>query len=81
MNKKISSYPVDGKYGKYGGRFVPEVLMEAITELEKAYTEACKDPEFQKKLDYYLAEFVGRPNPALLCRKPEPQARRRKNLS
>jgi tryptophan synthase beta chain len=63
MNKKISSYPVDGKYGKYGGRFVPEVLMEAITELEKAYKEARKDPEFQKKLDYYLAEFVGRPTP------------------
>ena len=39
MNEKISSYPVDGKYGKYGGRFVPEVLMEAITELEKAYTK------------------------------------------
>jgi tryptophan synthase beta subunit len=30
---KLSNYPVDGKYGKYGGRFVPEVLMEAIGEL------------------------------------------------
>lgn len=62
MNK-ISSYPVDGKYGRYGGRFVPEVLMEAITELEKAYTEAKADPAFQKQLDYCLAEFVGRPTP------------------
>jgi tryptophan synthase beta chain len=35
--KKLSSYPVDGKYGKYGGRFVPETLMAAINELEKAY--------------------------------------------
>lgn len=60
---KISNNPVDGKFGKYGGRFVPEVLMEAITELEKAYTEARKDPEFQKQLDYYLKEFVGRPTP------------------
>jgi tryptophan synthase beta chain len=60
---KLSSYPVDGKFGKYGGRFVPEILMEAITELQKAYEEARKDPEFQKQLDYYLAEFVGRPTP------------------
>ena len=60
---KITSYPVNGKYGKYGGRFVPEVLMEAIKELEEAYDKACKDPNFQKELDYYLAEFVGRPTP------------------
>jgi tryptophan synthase beta chain len=60
---KLSDNPVDGKYGKYGGRFVPEVLMEAITELEKAYNEAKADPTFQKQLDYYLAEFVGRPTP------------------
>lgn len=60
---RISSYPIDGKYGKYGGRFVPEVLMEAITELEKAYNEAKADPSFQTQLDYYLAEFVGRPTP------------------
>ncbi len=60
---KVSSYPVDGKYGKYGGRFVPEVLMEAIKELEEAYEQARKDPTFQKELDYYLAEFVGRPTP------------------
>ena len=59
----LSNYPVDGKYGKYGGRFVPEVLMEAIAELEKAYNDAKADPSFQKQLDYYLAEFVGRPTP------------------
>ena len=44
MKEKISSYPIDGKYGKFGGRFVPEVLMEAITELEKAYVAAKADP-------------------------------------
>ena len=60
---KLSDYPVDGKYGKYGGRFVPEVLMGAIKELEKAYEQAKKDPTFQKQLDYYLADFVGRPTP------------------
>ncbi len=60
---KLSNYPVDGKYGKYGGRFVPEILMEAIGELEKAYEETKKDPAFQKQLAYYLADFVGRPTP------------------
>lgn len=60
---KISNYPVDGKFGKYGGRFVPEILMEAINELEKAYDQARNDPQFQKQLDYYLVEFVGRPTP------------------
>jgi tryptophan synthase beta chain len=60
---KLSSFPVDGKYGKYGGRFVPEVLMEAIKELELAYEQARGDPQFQKQVDYYLSEFVGRPTP------------------
>ena len=59
----LSKYPIDGKYGKYGGRFVPEILMEAIKELEEAYEQARKDPQFQKQLDYYLSEFVGRPTP------------------
>jgi tryptophan synthase beta chain len=64
---KISSYPVDGKYGKFGGRFVPEVLMEAIGELEQAYDKAKKDLQFRKELDYYLSEFVGRPTPLYLA--------------
>ena len=64
---KLSSYPVDGKYGKYGGRFVPEVLMAAVNELEEAYTQARKDPAFQKQLDDYLFEFVGRPTPLYLA--------------
>ncbi len=60
---KLGSYPVHGKFGKFGGRFVPEVLMDAISELEGAYEKCRKDPEFQKQLDYYLSEFVGRPTP------------------
>jgi len=58
---KFSKYPIDGKYGKYGGRFVPEVLMTAINELEEAYNRAKKDPDFHKELDYYLREYAGRP--------------------
>jgi len=61
--KKLSLYPIDGKYGKYGGRFVPETLMAAINELEEAYEKSKKDPDFQKQLKYYLSEYSGRPTP------------------
>jgi tryptophan synthase beta chain len=59
--KKLSKYPINGKYGKYGGRFVPEVLIAAITELEEAYYKIKKDSNFKKDLDYYLSEYAGRP--------------------
>ena len=59
--KTLTDYPLDGKFGKFGGRFVPEVLMAAITELEKAYCQAKDDPSFEKELDYYLREYAGRP--------------------
>lgn len=61
--KKLKHFPVSGKFGKYGGQFVPETLMPACEELEKAYLEARKDPQFQKQLNYYLAEYAGRPTP------------------
>jgi tryptophan synthase beta chain len=61
--KKLSDYPLDGKFGKYGGRFVPEVLMAAISELEEAYEEAKRDSGFRKQLDCYLREYAGRPTP------------------
>jgi tryptophan synthase beta chain len=61
--KKLSEYPVDGKFGKYGGSFVPEVLMAAIKELEEAYAHAKQDPSFEKELAYYLSEYAGRPTP------------------
>jgi tryptophan synthase beta chain len=59
--KKISSYPIDGKFGKFGGRFVPEVLIAAITELEEAYKKLKNDSDFQKELNYYLSDYAGRP--------------------
>ena len=62
MNK-ISSYPVDGKYGKYGGRFVPEVLMEAITELEKAYAEAAKTLNSKRNSIITWQSSLARPTP------------------
>jgi tryptophan synthase beta chain len=56
-------HPVKGKFGKYGGQFVPETLMAALKELEEAYNEAKKDPRFQKELKYYLSDYAGRPTP------------------
>ena len=58
---KFTSFPEDGKYGKYGGRFVPEVLMTAIKDLEEAYEDAKNATEFQEELNYYLRNYVGRP--------------------
>jgi len=59
--KKLSRYPIKGKYGKYGGQFVPEVLMTAVNELEEAYEKVKHDADFQKELEYYLHEYAGRP--------------------
>src|SRR5699024_1103784 len=44
----------------FGGRFVPELLMPALLELESAYNEAKEDPKFQEELDTYLKQYVGR---------------------
>src|SRR5699024_8520310 len=53
----------DGKYGKYGGRFVPELLMPALLELEEAYLAAKKDKTFQDEVNYYSTQYVGRETP------------------
>ena len=60
---RLSLNPIAGKYGKYGGQFVPETLMTAIKELEEAYEKSQRDPDFQKQLKYYLSEYAGRPTP------------------
>lgn len=52
-----------GHFGKFGGKFVPETLMPAMNELEKAYQEAMKDPAFQEELEYYLQQYIGRETP------------------
>jgi tryptophan synthase beta chain len=55
-----------GHFGRYGGRFVPETLMPALLELEKAYRRISRDPEFRRELSWYLGHYVGRPTP-LYC--------------
>ena len=52
-----------GKFGPYGGQFVPEVLMPALAELEEAYETAKQDPEFQATLNHLFKTYVGRPTP------------------
>lgn len=54
---------VNGRFGEYGGRYVPETLMHPLQELEEAYFRAQLDSDFQNELNYYLREFVGRPTP------------------
>ena len=52
-----------GHFGPFGGRYVPETLVHPLQQLEDDYWRAQQDPEFQRELDYYLKEFVGRPTP------------------
>ncbi len=55
-------YPDErGRFGPFGGKFVPESLVAALAELETAYQQACKDPKFQAELQAQLSSFVGRP--------------------
>jgi len=52
-----------GRFGAYGGRYVPETLMPALEELEREYAAARRDPAFQRELEAYLRDFAGRPTP------------------
>jgi len=53
----------EGRFGKFGGRFVSETLMPLILDLEKSYTASKNDPRFKAEFDYLLSDFVGRPSP------------------
>ena len=52
-----------GRFGPYGGKYVPETLMPALAELEAAYNQYKNDPEFQEELNQLLKDYVGRPSP------------------
>lgn len=51
-----------GRYGAYGGRYVPETLIPALDELTAGYAAAAADPEFQQELQHWLRDYVGRPS-------------------
>ncbi len=59
---------LDGKFGKYGGIFVPELLIPALEELEAAFLKYKDDKKFNSELEYYLREFAGRPTPLYFAR-------------
>ena len=52
-----------GRFGAFGGRYVPETLIPALEELSRVYGKARRDPRFRTELDYYLRQYVGRPTP------------------
>ncbi|HZI05540.1 MAG TPA: pyridoxal-phosphate dependent enzyme, partial [Archangium sp.] len=58
-----------GRFGRYGGRYVPETLVPALLELEQAYAEARKDPAFDEQVAQVLREFVGRETPLTPARR------------
>jgi tryptophan synthase beta chain len=58
----------NGRYGKYGGQYVPETLMAALSELTKAYEEIRSDENFRKEMNLLLTDYVGRPSPLYYAR-------------
>ena len=65
--KPATSAP--GRFGVYGGRYVPETLMAALDELEREYNKAKRDPKFQKRLEELLHTYAGRPTPLFFAQR------------
>ena len=66
----FSSVPdAQGRFGNYGGKFVAETLMSALSDLEALYKKLSVDPEFQREFDEDLAHYVGRPSPLYEARR------------
>jgi tryptophan synthase beta chain len=66
----LPNYPLPdarGRFGEFGGRYVPETLMPALEELTEAYLHYKNDPQFLGEYQYYLREYVGRPSPLYLA--------------
>src|SRR2546430_14096142 len=61
-----------GRFGRFGGQYVPETLMPALHELEAAYDEAKTDPSFRGELESYFCHYGGRPPPPVLPPPPPP---------
>src|SRR5579871_3265185 len=69
--RKAASSPINGagRFGPYGGRYVPETLMAALEELEQAYDKARRDKKFQRQLDDLRRNYAGRPTPLFFARR------------
>ena len=64
-----SAKVVPGRFGVYGGRYVPETLMAALEELERAYEKARRDRTFQQRLQYLYHNYAGRPTPLFFAQR------------
>jgi tryptophan synthase beta chain len=67
--KRPSKAASAGRFGAYGGRYVPETLMAALDELEREYEKAKRDRKFQQRLDLLLRTYAGRPTPLFFARR------------
>jgi tryptophan synthase beta chain len=67
---------VEHRFGRYGGQFVPETLMPALEELERAWLEASADPAYQDELASLRRDYSGRPTPLYEARRLSERARR-----
>jgi len=56
-------YPKNGRFGEFGGKYIPETLVPAVEELEENYLKFKDDKNFKKELNYYLTQYAGRPTP------------------
>jgi tryptophan synthase beta chain len=66
MNKY--NFPFNGKFGNFGGKYIPETLVPAIEELEESYKKFTNDSNFKKELKDYLENYAGRPTPRYLAK-------------
>lgn len=71
----------EGRFGKFGGRFVAETLMPLVLALEKEYGRAKKDEQFQEELRHYLKHYVGRPSPLYYAERLTEYCREQADLS
>jgi len=69
MLSPVETVSRDGRFGPYGGRYVPETLVFALDKLEREYRDAIADAAFRKELDGLLADFVGRPSPLYFAKR------------
>jgi tryptophan synthase beta chain len=65
--KKDAAIP--GRFGPWGGRYVPETLMAALEEIEREYEKAKRDPKFKRRLDQLLSTYAGRPTPLFFAQR------------
>ena len=61
--ERLSAWPQDGHFGRFGGRFAPEILMPALGQLDEAFRDAQSSDRFQRELRRYLSDYAGRPTP------------------